>query len=267
MTPAAVLAHLDAGTLWPDSATPHATDVAGAYQSALAVRALRIARGERTIGYKVGFTNRTIWQRYAVHAPIWGPVWDTTVAHCDGHGAFDLGGTCQPRIEPEACFGIAAAPPPGATLEQLFDSVDWIAPSFEIVHTHKRDWSFNAAETVLDGALHARLLVGRRLPVREIADRGAAFDARLAATRVTLRRGTGDDVVVDTGTGVNVLDGPLHALHHFVRELAACPGALSLSAGDVVTTGTWTDAWPVAPGETWRSAYDDVLPSLEVTFR
>jgi 2-oxo-3-hexenedioate decarboxylase len=33
------------------------------------------------IGRKIGFTNRTIWAKYAVYAPIWGFVFDTTV--CD----------------------------------------------------------------------------------------------------------------------------------------------------------------------------------------
>ena len=266
MTPGEVLAHVDAGTLWPQVATFHTIDVPDAYQRALVVRAARIARGERPVGYKVGFTNRTIWDRYSVYGPIWGPMWNTTVTESDGAGSIDLARTCQPRIEPEACFGMASTPPADATLDQLFECVDWIAPSFEVVQSHKRDWVFTAAETVLDGALHARLLVGRRTPVRDIASNATVFDARLASTRVTLRRGSVDAPVVDTGTGANVLDGPLHALHHFVRELAACPGAPSLLPGEIVTTGTWTDAWPVVVGETWRSAYDDVLPGLVVSF-
>ena len=41
-----------------------------AYQVTAAVRAEREARGERPIGRKIGFTNRTIWAEYGVHAPI-----------------------------------------------------------------------------------------------------------------------------------------------------------------------------------------------------
>jgi hypothetical protein len=40
---------------------------------------LRTARGERVIGRKIGFTNRTIWAEYAVYPPMWGFVLDTTV--------------------------------------------------------------------------------------------------------------------------------------------------------------------------------------------
>ena len=51
-----------------------------AYRVTAAVRAAREARGERPIGRKIGFTNRTIWAEYGVHAPIWGYVYDSTVA-------------------------------------------------------------------------------------------------------------------------------------------------------------------------------------------
>jgi 2-oxo-3-hexenedioate decarboxylase len=36
--------------------------------------------------------------------------------------------------------------------------------------------------------------------------------------------------------------------------------------GDVVTTGTWTDAWPVAAGEQWQAAFGSPLPELSVDF-
>ena len=71
---------------------------------------------------------------------------------------------------------------------------------------------------------------------------------------------------IDEGTGANVLDGPLHALAHFLAALRDCPGAPDLLPGDVVTTGTWTDAWPVHRGEHWRAAFDPPLVPLAVRF-
>ncbi len=260
MTPESVLQHNDLGALWPADADHASVD--GAYQSALAVRRLRIARGERPVGFKIGFTNRTIWKRYRVFAPIWGTVWDTTLTLCDGAGSVDLQPTCQPRLEPEIVFGLATTPPDGASLEQLFACLDWLAPGFEVVQSHRPDWKFTAAETIADGALHARLLVGGRTAVRTLAGSGQELDDRLGATRLRLYRG---DVLIDEGSGVNVLDGPLHALHHFVQELERCPGAPRLQPGDVVTTGTWTDAWPIAVGQTWRSACDAPFLPLQVT--
>jgi 2-keto-4-pentenoate hydratase len=264
VTPQALLNHLDKAELWPDASEQGATsDVAAAYQDALAVRALRIARGEQPVGFKIGFTNRTIWERYGVFAPIWGSVWDSTLTICDGRGAVDLTRTCQPRLEPEIVFGIASTPPGNVTFDQLFGYVDWLAPGFEIVQSHCANWKFTAAQTVADGSLHARLLVGRRGAVGKFAHSAQELDEILARTHVRLLRA---GALVDEGAGVNVLDGPLHALHHFILEQQRCPGAPTLRAGDVVTTGTWTDAWPVQKGEVWRAEFDAPFEPLEIAF-
>ena len=58
-----------------------------AYRVTAAVRAAREARGERPIGRKIGFTNRTIWAEYGVYAPIWGYVYDRTVRDLPSDGA------------------------------------------------------------------------------------------------------------------------------------------------------------------------------------
>ena len=46
MTPHELLAHSDGGQPWPAGAEP-ATDMAAAYRQALAMRVLRLTRGER----------------------------------------------------------------------------------------------------------------------------------------------------------------------------------------------------------------------------
>ena len=265
MTPSTLLQHIDSGQLWPSApGGEQGLEPAAAYEAALAVRALRIARGEKPLGYKIGFTNRSIWPRYGVFAPIWGTVWDSTVAHCEEQGELSLDHTCQPRLEPEAVFGMAKTPPAGATLEELFASIAWVAPGFEVVQSHLPGWKFRAADTMADSGLHARLLIGRKRPLRELAANAVALDALLAACRVSLSH---DGKVVDTGTGANVLDSPLRALHHFLHELRGCPGAADLKAGDVITTGTWTDAWPVAQGQNWTANFEAPLAALTVKFK
>jgi 2-oxo-3-hexenedioate decarboxylase len=260
MTPEQLLHHYDAGSTWSSAC---GLPLDEAYQRALGLRALRMARGEQPRGYKIGFTNRTIWPRYGVYAPIWGTVWDTTLAFCDDAGEVSLARSCQPRIEPECVFGLAATPPAAATLDDLRACIAWIAPGFEIVQSHLPDWKFAAADTVADGGLHARLLVGRRMDAATLPADAAGFERALATARITLWRG---DAQVDEGVGANVLDGPLHALLHFLQALRACPGAADLQPGDVVTTGTWTDAWAVQPGETWRADFSGALSPLTVHF-
>lgn len=263
MSPQDLLRHIDSGALWPVALSAD-FGVAAAYQSALAVRRLRIARGEVPKGYKIGFTNRNIWSRYQVFAPIWGTVWSSTLTFCDGEGDVALTPSCQPRIEPEVVFGLKATPHANATLDDLFDAIEWIAPGFEVVQSHLPDWKFNAADTIADSALHARLLVGKKLAVAELASKALELDALLAAAQVKLMS---EQKVVDQGAGANVLDSPLRALHHFLKELRACPDAPDLLPGDVITTGTLTDAWPVKAGEQWTGEFGAPLSSLTVNFR
>ena len=263
MTPAELLAHYDNAQLWgAPSAAAATVDVPAAYQQQLAVRQPRLARGEHPRGFKIGFTNRSIWPRYNVFAPIWGTVWSTTLSFSESaQCTLSLAGTCQPRIEPETVFGMRATPAASASLQDLWDAIDWVAPGFEVVQSHLPDWKFTIPDTVADGALHARLLVGRRIPVRALSSSAQELDRVLASADVALVK---DGAVVERGVGANVLDSPLRALHHFLQELRACPGAPDLQAGDVVTTGTWTDAWPIAPGEHWAARFSRPLASLQV---
>lgn len=266
LTPELLLQHSDAGTLWPaqDRDAGNWPDLEVAYRDALAVRALREKRGEQPVGFKVGFTNRTIWERYGVFAPIWGTVWNTTLTRAEGdEGRLSLAQLAQPRLEPEVVFGMRATPPRAPTLEALFECIDWLAPGFEVVQSHCENWKFSAPETVADSGLHGRLLVGRATPVRALASSGEALDKLLAACTVRLSHG---DQQLDLGQGANVLDGPLHALLHFVEELQDYAGAPEIKPGDVVTTGTWTDAWPVQPGQQWRADFAAPLPPLTVRF-
>ena len=264
MIPQALLQHIDSGQPWPvPKGRVAGNDLAAAYQLALRVRALRLARGELPRGYKIGFTNRTIWERYQVFAPIWGTVYDTTLRYCDGHGVLDLSACCQPRIEPECVFGLRATPAPGASLDELFDAIGWVAPGFEVVQSHL-DWKMTVADGAAESGLHARLLVGRQLPVRSLAANAQELDDLLANATVQLSHG---DEVKDEGRGSNVLGSPLRALRHFLAEMRECPGAAELLPGEVVTTGTWTDAWPVQPGQHWSAAFSGPLGRLRVDFR
>ncbi len=254
---------LDTGAqITPFSARPGGLSLPDAYRVTAEIRRLREARGERVVGRKIGFTNRTIWDEYNVHAPIWGYVYDTTLheiaARPDG---FALAPLAEPRIEPEIAFGLKRALRPGLGDEDLLDCIEWIAHGFEIVHSPYAGWRFAPADTVAAFGLHGALLLGERVPVT--GDRGALARA-LSGFTITLYR---NGEPADRGAAVNVLDGPLAALRHLVEVLAADPESPPLGAGEIVTTGTLTRALPIAPGETWSTALHGFdLPGVSVRF-
>jgi 2-oxo-3-hexenedioate decarboxylase len=246
----------DAATLPTFTGADRSFDLTQAFAVADEIRRLRLARGEVPLGYKIGFTNRGIWARYGVFAPIWGPVWDTTVERVDSaETTVSLAPFVEPRLEPEIMFGFARAPAAGMSLAELAGCIEWIAHGFEIVHTRFAAWRFAAADTVADFALHGRLFVGPRVPIDRFSGSGAgAVAAQLAALRLTL---SCDGREVEEGCAEIVLDGPLHALRLWVDAMAARPERWPIVAGDIVTTGTITDAAPLAPAQRWQTRLSD----------
>ena len=99
---------------------------------------LRRARGEKTLGRKIGFTNRNIWPQYGATSPIWHHVYDRTLSHADnGKATLSLAGSCQPLIEPEIAFKLRGPVPVNCSdPATILRSIEWYAPSFEIVCCH-----------------------------------------------------------------------------------------------------------------------------------
>ena len=227
----------------------------GGYQAARALHEHRVARGWRPVGRKIGFTNRTIWQRYGVYEPIWGTVYDRTLLHASENRArVSLAGLVNPRIEPEICFGLRAAPHAG----RLVDCIEWMAHSIEIVQCPHPGWKLRLADSTANNGLHGRLVVGTPVPLP------ADVEERLPAVQVELSRG---GELIDRGVGANVLGSPLAALGHLVELLARQAGAPQLAAGEIVTTGVITDAHAVAAGERWSTRLAGVpLAGLSVEF-
>jgi 2-oxo-3-hexenedioate decarboxylase len=223
-------------------------DLSNAYQVTAALRRLRTARGEKSVGRKIGFTNRTIWAEYGVYAPIWGDMYDTTLKPLDTDGAVDLSPLLEPRIEPEIAFGLARAPQPGMDETALLGCIDWVAHGFEIVQSIYPGWRFAAPDTVAAHGLHGIYRIGPRHRLRDHSN--VDWLTALAGFEIELSR---DGAPVDRGKAANVLDGPLSALRHLVELLAKDPTNPPLAAGEIVTTGTVTRAFPVKTGESWST--------------
>lgn len=223
---------------------PELTAEAG-YAAAQRLHEHRLAQGWRPVGRKIGFTNRNIWPLYGVYQPIWGYVYDrTSIAAEDGTADVPLAGLLNPRIEPEICFGLKESPRTPEP-ENLLQRIGWVAHACEIVQCPHPDWKLKLADSTANNGLHGRLVLGPPVAVESLPQLSAA----LRGVEASLFKG---DDLVERGRGENVLGSPLLALGHLVSVLAS-GGFAPLSAGEIVTTGTLTDAHPVAPGDVWRT--------------
>ncbi len=247
----------------PITDTDPRLDLDRAYAVSNAITAMRVARGERPVGWKIGFTNRTIWDEYGVHAPIWGPMYDDGVHVWNPESeplTLDLDGFVEPRIEPEIIFRLRSVPRGDMDDLALLGCIDAVAHGFEIVQSVYPEWRFQAADTVAAVALHGALLHGPFAPVDPA--QGPHWLETLANFSVDLIR---DGDIIDHGVAENVLDGPLRALRHFVAGMEARPMERGLQAGDLVSTGTLTRAFPLTAGQIWSTCLHGLaLPGMRV---
>ena len=238
-----------------------------AYEIARASDAIRMAEGEVRIGRKLGFTNRKLWAKYgekaAIREPIWSSLFDSTVRYVEEtHVHQSLAGALQPRIEPEVVFKLGRTPASDATIEELADCLEWMAHGIEIVVSPYPDWKFEAADAIAALGLHGTLLIGEPRILSSASRQHLAEVLSNASVSLSC-----DGSLLSAGYGSNVLDSPLHAiwyLHSLLQKQLQFP---ALQAGEIITTGTWTDAYPVQAGQTWGTAFSGIpLPGLSVSF-
>jgi 2-oxo-3-hexenedioate decarboxylase len=106
--------------------------------------------------------------------------------------------------------------------------------------------------------LHAGLVVGQKRPVADIE----TTTHQLADFKLALFR---NNVLVEEGAGKNCLRSPALCLEELTR--AAAVRGDSLQAGEIISTGSLTNAQPIAAGEEWRAELNGLpLASLRVQF-
>lgn len=245
----------------PFSARDPAFGLTDAYRITPVVRGLREARGEKVLGRKIGFTNRTIWEQYGVYAPIWGYVYDSTLKNLDDiSGPVSLAAFAEPRIEPEIVFGMSATPDARMDERELLSCIGWVAHGYEVVQSVFPDWKFAPSDTVAAFGLHGGLFIGERHQIGDDADK---WFAPLSNFAITLRCGD----IAEPGHARDVLNGPLSALKHLVGLLAQDHHNPQVAAGEIITTGTLTKAMPVKPGERWTTELDGLpLAGIDIRF-
>jgi len=216
-----------------------------AYRITALANGMRVAKGYKPVGRKIGFTNRRIWDEYGVHAPVWGYVYNRTLH--DLLASCPLATFAEPKIEPEIMLGLARAPSPGMDDAALLSCIGWVAHGFEIVQSIFPGWKFRPPDAVIVDGHHAALLIG---PRHAIGATTAKWLSALTSFEIELFC---DAKLMDKGHALNVLEGPLSTVRYLMEMLARDPDNPPLTAGEIVSTGTLTRALPVKPGETWTT--------------
>ena len=244
----------------PPSARAGGCDLDTGYAVEAEITRIRRASGRTTVGRKLGLGNRAVWRALNLKTLVWANMYDDTVRYLEGgRGTQSVARMRAPKIEPEIVVKFKAVPAssdPTAVLE----AIEWLAFGFELVDCPYPDWKFQGGDFMASLGLHAALVVGTPRPIRR-EDIPSLIPA-LAAFTVRLSK---NGAVAAEGGGKNVLDNPALCLGEFVSALAAQRGAEPLRPGELISTGSLTNAPPVAAGERWSVLAEGLeVPPLTV---
>jgi 2-oxo-hept-3-ene-1,7-dioate hydratase len=230
--------------------------MADAYAVQDAWRKLKLERGERIVGHKIGLTSRAMQTAVGIDTPDSGFLTESMVFE-DG-GAVPVERFIGLRVEAELAF-VLKGPLSGAslTIDDVIAATDYVTPALEILDTRifrvdpetKRTRS--VFDTISDNAANAGIVLGAR-----------RFDPQGADLRWIGAIVAKNGQIEETGLAAGVLGHPAQGIVWLAARLAENNQALQ--AGEILLAGSFIRPIEVGRGDRIIADYG---PFGEVTIR
>lgn len=212
-------------------------DMATAYAIQARLTERRLARGERIVGWKLGYTSAAMREQMGVAEPNFGPLTDAMMLTSPARVEQAL---LQPKVEPEIALRFARPLAAPATRLDVLAATSEARACLEIVDSVWTDYRFRIEDNTADGSSAALVVLGDLLPIDRL-------DERL----VSLRH---NGATVAEGRGADASGHPADGVVWLLDQLA--PIGRRLEAGAVVITGGLTRAVSLAPGDVIEAHFD-----------
>jgi len=201
----------------------------------------RIARGEKQVGIKMGFTSRAKMLQMGINDMIWGRLSDGMIVE-DGD-EINLIDYVHPRAEPEIAFLLGRQINHPCTAAEAMAAVDAVAPAIEIIDSRYKNFKFSLADVVADNSSSSGFVVGSwAIANRDLSNLGMILDFNGRPVQI--------------GSSAAILGHPVRSLTAAARFAAAA--GQPLQAGWIVMAGGATAAEALKPGVTVRNSVQDL---------
>jgi 2-oxo-3-hexenedioate decarboxylase len=195
----------------------------------------RLARGERQVGIKMGFTSRAKMVQMGVADMIWGRLTDEMIVE-DG-GVTSLKRYVHPRLEPEVAYLLKNRLVGTVTPMQALAAVEAIGPAMEIIDSRYQAFKFSLTDVIADNSSSSGFVVGAwHKPDLDSANLGIVVSFNGAPVLV--------------GSTAAILGNPLRSLVAAARFAAEAdeplqPGWIVLAGGashaEALKPGVWVE--------------------------
>lgn len=185
----------------------------------------RLARGERMIGVKMGFTSRAKMAQMGLNDLIWGRLTDAMMI--DDGGTLDATRFIHPRVEPELAVRLNRPLSGQVSTLEAWQAIGAIAPALEIIDSRYRDFKFTLVDVVADNASSSAFVVGAwQAPNLDVSNLGMVLSI--------------DGQPTQYGSTAAILGHPIRSLVAAAR--LAGEAGLTLEPGWIVMLGGATSA-------------------------
>ena len=242
-TVTALWRHHELGDHFPDE-WKGKLDLDEAYRVQLGLLDVKLSRGERQAGWKVGLTADAMRELFGGKEPVFGYLLESGDV-ATGY-RFRCAGLCTPLIENELLVTMGSdLSGPGASIEDARRAIATIAPALELVEMRGPDMRIDLPLALTDNVAQRAFVHGEAIALDKALDFGEV--------KATVKR-NGQTMI--TALGRESIDNQLqtlawlaNALHRYGRHI---------EKGQSIMTGSFTKPIPVAPGDTIETGFSGV---------
>ncbi len=224
----------------PPPSETRALSAGEAYAVQDRLREALVARGERVVGWKAGFTGKVAQAAFGTNEPVCAFLLASSVFpdRADVPVARFVGLVVEAEIAFVMEHDLAG---PGVTPARALLAVAGAVPALELVD-FRMSGKPTATDVIADGVYANALVVGA--PMTDVAHLDLALEGLVYELNGT---------VVATNAGAEVMGGPLNALAWIANHLGA--RGLGLRAGDLVMSGSISQLLRPKAGDTVRATF------------
>lgn len=211
---------------------------------------LRVQRGARVVGHKIGLTSRAMQQASKMNEPDYGVLLDDML-HADG-ARIPASKFHAPRLEVELAF-VMGKRVGGAntTMFDVLDATSYVTPALEIID-YRTEVPRAIVDTIADNAAAAGMVTGGRV-VRPM-------DVDLRWCGAALSK---NGVIEETGLSAGIMGHPAMGIVWLCNRLARHD--IYLEPGHIVLAGSFTRPVNIAAGDVIHADFGP-LGSIGVSF-
>ncbi|WP_282124401.1 2-keto-4-pentenoate hydratase [Algibacter mikhailovii] len=199
---------------------------------------LRLARGEKLTGLKMGFTSKAKMEQMGVHDMIWGRLTNTMCI--ENKGDLLMSKFIHPRAEPEIAFLLSNDITKEITINEVESCIEGLAPAIEIIDSRYKNFKFTLEDVIADNCSSSGYVLGEWLsPNRDISN-------------IDITIGVNGEIKA-SGNSRAILDNPFQSLVEAVR--LSLKYGQELKKGMIILAGAATPAIPINEGDTIEATF------------